>query len=362
MTTVLKITVSTKGYQIDDICNEAKPLDIILFNNKEFALTSIAIKLGTISGFNHAALVMDAPPEFKYDASSKNEQTTNDGAKYLYEYAGNGQPLTYQKLEDKLKKERFNSITLIRLGEIDRFFSEKEDLNKAINQIKENFKERMGFSSADWNKLADIGTSWREFLTNGLLQPLKELQKIKSALKRKKYLGIPIDNETELSEKQKKGLIGPTEDWNKIDPREKKKRIKNLKYHFLGILQLTFMALGIVTSIHFIIITIFGGVTVNYYSFSFAAFLITTLAWCACNFKYPLKTKDTSDRRQICSSYPPEVIKMIMVNKGVDAETIKTFADKWLNGTPPSPKNLYTLGETSDGCIIYKYSHIDKAK
>ncbi|WP_272570073.1 hypothetical protein [Providencia sp. PROV255] len=340
---------STEVYKtkdiIDDIYKQAEALDIILFGNNKNSFTSRVIKAGTLSGFNHAALVMDAPPDIKNDASSGNEQTTSNESKYLYEYAGSGQPLTYQKLRDKLENENFNSIVLIRLGEINKYFSDIEDLNYAKEKIKADFHARLGFSSSLWKKLT------------------KE---------EKKRLGIPIDKESALSKKQEEYLGSSTEKWQKLSKRKKVKCIKKFKYHSLGIIQLGSMTLAIVASINFLISYLFGGNCIIFRTFSLLFFLITVLTWYVCLFKYKPKSNNSKDKRQICSSYPPQIIKMIMDTKGdnakneeekknkrIDEEIINAFADKWFRGTPPSPKNLYNIAKANEGCKIFEYNKLN---
>lgn len=44
------------------ILKEAQAFDIILFNNKTWSLKTLFVKIGSNSGWNHAALVMDEPP------------------------------------------------------------------------------------------------------------------------------------------------------------------------------------------------------------------------------------------------------------------------------------------------------------
>lgn len=425
MTTVVKNIISIEGYKVSDIYNEAKPLDIILFNNKEFSLTSWLIKIGTFSGFNHAALVMDAPP----DTKSENGQTSvtdtppetsdtssklGDKPKYLYEYAGNGQPVTYQKLEDKLVGEKFNSITLIRLGEIDKYFSDEKDLENALIKIKEDFEIRMGFSSDDWKKIEGIDTSWRKFLVLYYTKSGEDRQKMKSSPAAKKWLNVPIDDEAELTERQKKSLIEPynktkksetndeknlinskkpeTKDeenpreWKELPSKERRNRIKKLKYHYLGIMQLLFMKLGFFFSIILIILSLFvvaSGISFAFWPYSVSSIVYISIsiiigyvscscAWLILHFKYSNRDKDCKDKSQICSSYPPEVIKMIMETKGaneknkednknkcVNKETVEEFARKWYRGTPPSPQSLYNLAKVNEGCKIFDYNQLN---
>jgi hypothetical protein len=77
---------------------------------------------------------------------------------------------------------------------------------------------------------------------------------------------------------------------------------------------------------------------------------------------YKKTNKEAIKTQAICSSYPPMIIKSIIYNVKTQKCEIEKFEDKWINGTPPSPKNLYFLAKSSEGCVIYDFDKIKQAR
>ncbi|MEQ5184828.1 hypothetical protein ABN222_09900 [Providencia alcalifaciens] len=283
----------------NNICENSEALDIILFCNKNTGITGNLIKFGTNSDYNHAALVMDSIPTCKNEASIKSDETINGTTKYLYEYAGIGQPVTYQKLEDKLEKEEFNSIHLIRFKRISRV-ADDEILKNAKNTVKDDFCKRGGYSAEDWKGLSE-----------------------------------------------KKGVS------------------ESVKYFIFGIIHRATMTLSLLAAIFVYFLVALILVLIAFYVdpkplgpwllYSLILMGVFATLWIIACFVYNKKNKDTKNKREICSTYPPAVLKLIMFDEKTERDAIDTFAGKWLNGTPPSPKDLYTLGNSSDDCEIINF-------
>lgn len=305
MTLLFQRTDSKKDYTIDDIYNEAKPLDIILFNNKNFSLTSSLIKFGTRSDFNHAALVMDSIPTCKDGDSIISDDATKDAPKYLYEFAGVFQPVTYQKLKDKFDKEEFKSICLIRFKKISDI-TDEEILKKAKNTVIDNFCKREGYSAQDWKEL-----------------------------------------------RSKKSVSG------------------EVKYYIFGIIHRAAMACGLIAAIMvylllliIMLLLIFFAVPEYLGSWLLCAIilmLISAAIWLVACCVYNKKIKNPNNKRELCSTYPPNVLKFILFDGENKESEINAFEERWLKGTPTSPQDLYNLGSSknkepsSDECKVINF-------
>lgn len=302
MTLLFQRTDSKKDYTIDDIYNEAKPLDIILFNNKNFSLTSSLIKFGTRSDFNHAALVMDSIPTCKDGDSIISDDATKDAPKYLYEFAGVFQPVTYQKLKDKFDKEEFKSICLIRFKKISDI-TDEGILKKAKHTVKDNFCNREGYSAQEW----------------------KELRNKQNVSEKSKYYIFGIIHRAAMA----CGLIAA----------------------FLVYLLLLIIALLII----FIAVPKYLG---SLLCFAIISMLISAAIWFAACKSYKKKMKDPNNKRELCSTYPPNVLKLILFNGKNKESEIDAFEEKWLKGTPTTPQDLYRQAKANEGCKTFEYKRI----
>jgi len=290
----------------DDIIKDARPFDIILFNNNlykggKFSPTSFSVKLGSNSVWNHAALIMDENP-FSEKTNSTRAESEKCKCKrehqgkctYVYEYEGHGKPITYKTLEEKLNSEAYNSITLIRFRKFYMDVIKKPShMIFAKAYVKHDFRFRMGRSASEVScvdKKRNLSYKYsynttnifhRTLLTTSLFAPL----------------GVII------------GCI--------------------LAIHSPGSSAFLFWSL-VYLFIHLILI-----VTLEYI--------------------YILRYKKVISRRAICSGYPPEIISSIMFDVYKESEEKETFNRKWILGTPPSPKNLYMHGASSKDCIVYNY-------
>ncbi|CAA0259324.1 MULTISPECIES: hypothetical protein [Klebsiella] len=262
------------------ILKEAQAFDIILFNNKTWSLKTLFVKIGSNSGWNHAALVMDEPP-----FGSNNEK-----CKYLYEYAASGQPITFQKLDVKLNSERFNRIALIRFKNNPANFSSAER-TEAKKIVINDFFNREGRDASDLSHGSD------------------------SISKKFQYNATNIMHRGVLS-----------------------------------------IALTLAIAIYFLSILSFLN---NWFRDALLICLIATPLIIIMKYffewLYRKTNNETIKTQAICSSYPPMILKSIIYNSNTQKCEIEKFEDKWINGTPPSPKNLYFLAKSSEECIIYNY-------
>lgn len=276
-----------------DILKEARAFDIILFNNKTCNIKTLLVKFGSNSGWNHAALVMDVPP-FDSDEKSNNEVIQKD-CLYLYEYAASGQPISFQKLENKLNKENFNRITLIRFKNAPAN-TDVENMANARDFVIDDFRKRKGLSANElFDKVDDI-------------------------------------------------------------PKEYKYNTKNIVHRGLQS-----SALIVVIMIYIFSVLCFISDSFRYYLLGFLLVIpVISILMFLFEVIYRKTSQETIKTQAICSTYPPGILKSIIYD-GINQNCeIKTFENKWLNGTPPSPKNLYSLAQSSEDCIVYTYEKIIK--
>lgn len=129
-----KAKIIENDFSVQNIMQDAKLFDIILFSNKMGFNTSTPIRMGTLSRWNHAALIVDQPPV---------KQQRTGCPLYVYEYAANGQQVTSQQLANKLKDTSLTQVALLRFNDLQKIASPASQ-KKATSIIIKDFLHRKG--------------------------------------------------------------------------------------------------------------------------------------------------------------------------------------------------------------------------
>ncbi|WP_158150179.1 hypothetical protein [Pantoea agglomerans] len=305
---VIRADIEDKVFNINDIINEAQPFDIIIFNNniikwRQFSFTSLLVKFGSKSGWNHAALVMGEEPTH---ANMNGYQTAlpickcrrkhQGQCKYIYEYAASRRPITYQTLEEKLDSEGYNSIALIRFKKFNTEINKNpSDMISAKNFVINDFNLRMGCSTQEWK--------------------------------------------------------------NRVKNKKPKPSYK-YTYNTTNIVHRTFLTLAILgsaavfISFPFALFSQFARVVLG------GAIVCILIAFPTIKLMehFNIKRyKKVIARRAICSGYPPEILCSLIFDPIKERTEINDFNSKWIQGTPPSPANLHQHAVTSQSCVVYNY-------
>lgn len=305
---VIRADIEDKVFNVNDIINEAQPFDIIIFNNKiikwrQFSFTSLLVKFGSRSGWNHAALVMGEEPT---GANINGHQTAlpickcrrkhQGQCKYIYEYAASRRPVTYQTLEEKLDSEDYNSIALIRFKNFNTKINNNPlDMISAKNFVINDFNLRRGCSAQEWKN------------------------RVKNKMPKPSY---------------------------------------KYTYNTTNIAHRTFLTLALLGSAAVFIsapLAFFSQLARVVLGWSLVCILITFPTIKVMEHFNKKRYKKVIARRAICSGYPPEILCSLMFDPINETTEINEFNSKWIQGTPPSPANLHQHAVTSQSCVVYNY-------